>query len=198
MKIHRKLGAMVVALIVSTVAATAQVQTRERVIRRLPVEQNEPIGLTQVKVNGERVFAKKAFLADDQWLKGLVISVKNRSDKLILFASIQLQFPRPTGSQDPMVIDDMFYGNRALQTRPPTPDERLTGIAPGETVEIRLSEQQYVDLTQLLIMTNYSLSVEKVDLRIDSVIFEDDTMWTRGAITRRDPSDPSTWRNVNP
>jgi hypothetical protein len=193
MTIRTALGFMFIVLSLSTVTVKAQSQPRERTISRLPVEQNELIGLTAVKVNGERVFAKKPFLADDEWLKGLVVSVKNRSDKRILFVSVQLQFPRPIGSQETLSIFDISYGAWALQTRPPTNEERLTGIAPGETMEIRMSEQRYNSLRQFLNETLYPSSIDKVDLRINSVIFEDDTMWTRGTEARRDPSDPTSW-----
>jgi hypothetical protein len=137
----------------------------------------------------------KKFTADDEWLSSLVFSVKNKSDKLILYASIRLQFPRPAGSKGPMAIHDMYYGNWALQTRLPKPEDKVTGIAPGETVEMALSIQQYVGLKSLLDQTGFLQSIERTDISIAHVIFADDTMWYAGSQAQRDPNDPSTWIN---
>jgi hypothetical protein len=135
----------------------------------------------------------KSFTADDEWLRTFVLSVKNKSDKLILYASIRLQFPRPAGSRDIPAFYDMSYGNWALQTRRPTSPEMLVGKSPGETFEIRLSAQQFVALREFLTATNYPSSIEKVDLSIGNVIFADDTMWYGGSQAQRDPKDPTSW-----
>ena len=55
-------------------ASTAVQQSRERVIRRLPVEQNEPLAITDIKVNDQSVSLDKQFSADDEWLRSLVFS----------------------------------------------------------------------------------------------------------------------------
>lgn len=190
------LGAIILFTSLLTVANATQ-QSKERLIQRLPVEENEPIAITDIKVNDRSVSLDKRFNADDEWLRSLVISVKNKSDKRILFASLQLQFPRPEDSKARFSIFEMFHGNWSLRMRPPAPEERLVGIAPGETVEIQLSPQGFVDLRQLLTGTNYPASIEKVDLRIDEVIFEDDMMWSRGTQLSRDPNDRSKWTIAN-
>ena len=178
--------------------SSAAQQSQERLVRRLPLEQGEPIAITEIKVNDRSISFDKKFPADDQWLSTLVVSIKNNSDKLILFASIQLQFPHPVGSPDPMAVDDIFYGNWALKMRPPTQDERIVGIAPGETIVIPMTAQRFLDLRRFLTETGFPQSIEKLHIRINSVIFEDDSMWTRGATARRDLQNPGTWRNANP
>lgn len=189
-------GVMLVALMVCAFHSSVAQQPKERVITRLPVEQNEPIAITDIKVNDRSVSFDKKFSADDEWLRSLVVSVKNESDKPIRFASIQLQFPRPAGSQAKMSIEDIYYGFWALQMRAPTPEMPLTGITPGDSVEMRLSSQQYVDLRNFLTATGFPQSIERVDMRINHVIFEDDTMWSRGNYLRRDARDPSSWINL--
>lgn len=189
-------GVTLIALIAGTLCVSAQ-EPQVRTINRLPIERKEPLSIVKVEVNGQSVSVGKGFVSDDDWLRSLVISVKNKSDKLILFASIQLQFPRATRSQDRFSIADMSHGNWALPMRPPTEDERQVGIPPGETVEVRLSVQEFVDLRKFLTATGYPAKTEKVDFRINEVIFGDDTMWTRGSYCRRDHNDPGTWINVD-
>jgi hypothetical protein len=168
---------------------------KEREIRRLPIEENEPIAITSIKVNEQSVSFNKKFRADDEWLSGLVISIKNKSDKLILFASIRLQFPPSPSGPERISIYDMAQGNAALPTRPPTAEERVVGFGPGETFEISLSPQQFRGFRDFLSATVHSSSIEKVDLSLSHVIFADDTMWYAGSQLRRDPKDPSTWLN---
>jgi hypothetical protein len=183
---------LIVILIACAFQTSVAQQPTERVIRRLPVEENEPIAITDIKVNGQSVSLDKKFVADDDWLRSLVFSVKNKSDKLILYASIRLQFPRPEGSRDIPDIYDMSYGNGSLRVRRPTSQDTLVGMSPGETVEIRLSAQQFVSLREFLTATHYPASIEKVDLSMSHVIFADDTMWY-GEAFRRDSNDPTTW-----
>jgi len=186
---------LIVTLIACAFQTSVAQQPTERLIRRLPVEENEPIAITDIKVNGQSISLDKKFVEDDDWLRSLVFSVKNKSDKLILYASIRLQFPRPAGSRDIPDIYDMAYGNSALQTRLPTSQEMLVGASPGETFEIRLFDQQFIGLREFLTATHYPPSIEKVDLSLGPVIFVDDTMWYAGAISLRDPKEPSTWIN---
>jgi hypothetical protein len=182
----------------STRVRGAQQNTKHRTIARLPIERNEPLTIRDIKVNGTSISFNHKFVADDDWMKSLVVTVKNASSKRILFASIDLFFPRPQDSKDPPAIFDVFYGKWALQNRRPTDDEQLIGIAPGEIADIGLSVQKFVDLTSFLKSTNFPQSIEKVDLRFGSVIFEDDTMWTRGSYFRRDPNNSSSWIVINP
>ena len=177
--------------------ANATQQSKERLINQMPVEQNEPLTITDLKVNAQSVSFDQRFAADDDWLKSLVVKVKNKSDKRVLFVSIELLFPRRQGSKDQGAMFDVFYGNRALQDRQPTASEQLIGIAPGETTEIGFSVQKFVDLTSFLKATNFPQSIEKINLRLGSVIFDDNTMW-RGGFFRRNPRNPSSWINVSP
>jgi hypothetical protein len=196
MKTHSlSLTIVILTLIACAFQTSVAQQPTERVIRRLPVEENEPIAITDIKVNAQSVSLDKKFVADDDWLRSLVFSVKNKSDKLIRYASIRLQFPRPAGSRDIQAFYDMSYGNGALQTRRPISQDTLVGMSPGETVEILLSAQQFVALRGLLNATNYPSSIEKLDLGMSHIIFADDTMWYAGATCLRDPQEPSTWIN---
>jgi hypothetical protein len=189
------LSAAILAVILCTAYRTVAQQPLERLVKRLPVEEDEPIEIADIKVDGQSVSLDKRFRADDDWLGTLVFSVKNKSNKLILFASIRLQFPRPDGSREIPSIYDMSYGNPVLQTRRTTPQDTLLGISPGETAEIRLSAQQFAALREFLSATKFPSSIENVELSISRIIFADDTMWYAGAISVRDPKDPSTWTN---
>lgn len=188
-------GVALIALVACTSYPSPAQQATERLIKRLPIEQNEPIAITDIRVNDRSVSFGKKFSADDEWMRSLTVSVKNKSDKLILFAAIRLQFPRATDSRDPISIYDISYGNAGLPTRRPTAEERLVGIPSGETVVMQLSVQQAVDLKTFLTGTQYPASIETVDLSLSHIIFADDTMWYAGSQALRDPKDPTRWIN---
>lgn len=189
-----KLGVILIALVGLSVTGHAQ-PSRERVIVRMPVEKNEPLTIVETKVSGQRITLGQKFSANDDWLGGLVFSVKNTSDKRVLFASIELFFQQPDGAKG---MFDVFYGPWALQNRKPKPEEQLVGILPGEMMEIGFSPQRYVGLTSFLNDTHIGPSVENVNVRFGSVIFADDTMWTRGSQFSRDLTNPGRWNNANP
>jgi hypothetical protein len=168
-------------------------QQQERLLHRLRVAgpEVEPIVITDIKVNGQSVSFDKKFGADDDWVKSLSFSVTNRSDKLILHVSLWFRFPRPKGSTVGVSISHMSYGNDELLARRPTSQERLIGLAPGESADIHFTPGEAGYLPIFLSATGYSSNIEKVDFEIRSVILEDDTMWIDGESFQRDDNDPS-------
>lgn len=67
---------------------------------RLPREKNEPIRIRAVKVKGRKLRSNENFFSNGDWLDDLTITIENRTNKRILFASIDLIFSAP---QDPLV-----------------------------------------------------------------------------------------------
>ena len=184
-----------IILITSAVCVTAQKRQRERLIRRLPIQKNEPLIITEIKVDGRSVPIDKEFLAEDDWMKSLVISVKNTSDKRILFATLDFVFYRAPGSDPPIAGFDIFYGNYLLRSRPPTASESLAGLAPKEIADLQMSVNEFQALQELLRVAGLPPGVEKLNIKLGEVIFEDDTMWYVGAEFRRE-KDLTSWKRV--
>lgn len=103
MKIRPLFGLFVLAglvsgvLHVSTRAGGSREPFRDRVVARLPVERNEPVRIRAVKIKGAKVSHRQKFSAEDDWLRGLSVTIMNRTNKNIVFAAIDVQFPRPLG-----------------------------------------------------------------------------------------------------
>jgi len=146
-----------------------------------------------VKVGGEKIKNNQAFASDDNWLKTLTISIRNISQKRILFASIDLVFYPPPGSGGGIAIDQIDYGNRALLIRPPSVDDKLGGIAPNQEVDAQLNAIGYDRVKELLTTVGYR-DIHNVKIKIGRVIFADNTSWY-GDDFRRDPTDPRGWIN---
>lgn len=176
--------------------AAQQTQETYRTLRRLPVEQNEPVTITMVAVQGQSIAANEKFLGSDDWLNGLTISLRNTSNKPIRFASIQLQFPRSDGSKGSLAVDDVFYGNRALLSQPPHSDMKSEMLISGKSVDVQVSANDFDRISRLLALTGYKGSIEEVAIRIGRIIFADDTMWYAGSSLQRDSSSPGTWTKL--
>lgn len=176
-----------------SLTVVSAVQQQERLLHRLPVERGEPIVITDIRVNGQQVSFDEKFVGGDDWLKSVVFSVKNRSNKPILLVSLWLQFPRPPGSSEKISLGDVFYGNPELLTRKPTSHERSIGIVPGQTQDIQLTPERFEAFQSLLSATGYPSSIETVNFKIHEVLFEDDTMWSGGSTLYRDPKERGRW-----
>jgi hypothetical protein len=179
----------------TSVKASGQ-DSQERLLKRLPLEENEPISITSVTVKGKRVVVNQKFVAPDDWPSGLTIGIKNKSSKFILLASIDLKFPRPAGSEGLKMNYTLVYGNPDLQLRPATTPELSTGISPGQSATIEFAPSNFEIVRKHLTDKGFPPGIERIEFSIGTVIFQDDTMWYAGSLLRRDPRNVKTWINT--
>lgn len=170
-------------------------QTQERLIKKEAFPE-EPIAISGIKVKGNSVWFRQKFSAEDDWLQGLTIKIKNRSGKAIVFAEIMLRFP-PSGSS-PQELPSRYsltYGQFPQPfSEPTTPSQQLT-LQPGDKVDLVLTD--YDRLREFLNQTGKAASIKEIEISIGDVIFSDGLMWSSGHILRRDPSDPNKWNIIS-
>lgn len=170
-----------------------QKQETYRIVRRLPVEQNEPVTITMVAVKGQTIATNEKFLADDDWLDGLTITLKNSSEKKILLASVQLQFPSSDASKGTIAVDDVSYGDVTLLERQGKPHEKSETLNPGQSVDLHVSADDFDRISRLVASNGNKGSIDVVALRIGRIIFADDTMWYAGSYLQRAQSALGPW-----
>lgn len=177
-------------------SAAASPEIRLRHVQRLPSERNEPISLRRVKLknNDTKLKNKEPFLADEGWLNGLKVEVKNKTQKPITFLSIQLQFPRSAGDYAPISIDYLEAGDRTLLSQKLETASPI--LRPGLQMELGLSSLQHSLVRRLLAQTGYPSHIDDIRMRVSKIIFADDTMWYAGSYFRRDPTTPGSWINA--
>lgn len=153
-----------------------------------------PVKITLVKSKIGVIETDKEIAADDDWLKGLTIRVRNLSDKIVTNVSIELQFRRPPNqAQELDLIAPLDYGPNPYyspqkdSTSPPAP------ILPEQTQDIFLPDAQYDSLRSLLNERKYPADIKAVRIRVRSIAFSDGTVWTSGRIFKRDPNKPDDW-----
>jgi hypothetical protein len=148
------------------------------------------------------------FLADDNWLKNMSITLMNRTDKIIVRASIKLYFP-DTGDGDPSrpvtsfpitlgQLPEMDLFTSKGEKRPPETSRKALLWAPGQTLVIRLAD--YIDEIQSGVEENISFS-QVTRVVIDRILFffADGLRWgTLEGFAMPDPNHPGKYTNMGP
>jgi len=168
-------------------------QKQERMIDKMSWR-SEPIRILQLKTRGRAIELGKNFEEEDDWLKGLTVTVKNVSDKVIARIEIEVAFPRPGGGtqEKPTFVTSMLYG---LDPAEPGA-EKVKLILPGESVDVKLLEVNLPLIKSALKDLGYPERITHAQIKVESVTFIDGSMWSGDDIFYPDPSDPK--RKINP
>ena len=127
-------------------------------------------------VVGKPVTIGEAFAADDDWLKNLVIRVRNVTGKPI--ASIQITLGLP--QMDPGSPDVVYcYGC--------APEEKAKGIAPTEVVELKMPGIGFYDFVKMRALEKGGIAqINRAQIRIMYVTLPDETRFVSGCIKTAD------------
>jgi hypothetical protein len=169
-------------------------QAQERTIKKLSWP-NEPVKISKLKVMGKAVGLNQKFVADDGWLRGLTISLKNTSSKTNFFIELELDVIDPDISGDNIVLAyPIAYGKMPPPGIASSSD--APKLTPNETEEVNLSDENYDVLQQLLTKVNYSKKIRHTEVVVREVVFGDDTKWAAGALFRRSTVNPNEWERI--
>ncbi|MDQ3820674.1 MAG: hypothetical protein M3362_23735, partial [Acidobacteriota bacterium] len=85
-------------------------QNNERVITTNTLRKNEPIEISDININGRTIKLGEPFVEDGEWLKNVKFKVVNKSDKVITYIVLNIDFPETleTGS---IMIHSLYLGN---------------------------------------------------------------------------------------
>jgi hypothetical protein len=125
------------------------------------------------------------FQADEDWLKNMSITLKNRTDKVIVRAEVQLWFP-DTGDgspSQPATAYTITLGQRPIdsyrsngQKYAPEPNKSPILIAPGKTLVVHVAD--YLDAIQSLVEAKLSFSqVTRISIQRLQFYFADGMRW---------------------
>jgi hypothetical protein len=147
---------------------------------------------TNVKVGQQARKFDESFDAEPEWVKDLSFKLENISGKSIIFLQVNINFPetRLTGN---LMSYTVIFGQR--------PDIKFKQhskpmlLIPGETLEVSLDKEK--DKIYKFISERQSIeSIQKVELEIGFIIFEDKTAWVAGGFLRQDPNNPNRYRPI--
>ena len=163
-----------------------------RAITRESAPDNEPVIISDIRVRGNAVRFGERFDGDDTWLREITFRVKNRSNKPITYLQLDFLFPE-TRATGPVLLQQLLLGRRS-DINSTLSNEPLL-LMPNESLEVSLASQ--LERFSRLIQLRYpSLGhINEVAINLNEAMFEDGTLYSGGAIFRRnpDPNSPRRW-----
>ncbi len=185
-------------MLFSTIGVAAQEQ--DRLIEKQS-NLNEPVKITVVKTKRGQIVPGKKFSDDNDWFKGLTVSVTNNSGKTVNYIGIRLTFPRPEDdgtANEPPFVDSLEYGISPFVDKGSLPPSLTPprAINLGETIALTLSDHWFDRYKRALTKIKYPTSIKRIEILVEEVGFSDDTVWTLGVRYRRDPSNPGEWIKI--
>jgi hypothetical protein len=134
-----QIALMLFSILFLSLFAFAQNKT-ERVLKRMSLGGDSPVEIVSIKAKGVAIVPNQKFTDSDDWLQDLTFTIKNISDKPIVFVSVYLSFPAPAGSRVAGAGYDLRYGKYQVLPDVPNSGDKPKAIKPEESIDLTLSE----------------------------------------------------------
>lgn len=180
-------------------------ERKERAVQ-IKTYKNQPVEIVAVKVKGAALERDRKFTGDSDWFNGMIVTLKNVSDKPIVFATVFVTAPHEKNGMRTKVEGTDIYANIELiyGEPPPMPGEpprsnRVLPLMPGQTVDVLLDGGGRDEFYSRLRRRDSSTDIPELTLSVFQVAFlgDDDSMWMHGFWRRRDPNRPGAWLTVD-
>jgi hypothetical protein len=145
----------------------------------------------KLEVDGRTIPLNDEFAAGDDWMRGVVLSLKNSSSKTIVSFSLDVDFPETKRTRN-MMRYTISHG-RQPGLRPEVKIPERPAIKPGESFQVGFSEQEFANLNRYLGEQTSLGQLSRAEIGIGMVYFDDGTAWSMGNMMRPDPNDPRRW-----
>lgn len=150
----------------------------------------EPIAIVARSLGDKPFISDTEVLGEDDWLKHLSLGVENVSNKKIIAFDIDLVIEKQGKPTLSLPIFFRTYNSHSRNNaRTPDGDEKLGSLKPGEIVMIKIRDDDVKAFWPELKKRGI-FDVERVQIDIRSVYFEDQTRWMFGRQSRPDPNNP--------
>lgn len=176
--------------IVLSLFGFAFAQQSERTVKR-KIWRNEPLKITSVKVRNTTVNYNQVFLNENDWFNNLAVTIKNVSNKTIVFVSLGVNFPAPSSTELPVQLAMLRGRDTSLAVKGDGAVSNDPLLQPNDTATLVFSD--YEANRQLLNQVGQPQSIGQLELEISEVIFSDNTSWRSGTINTRDLNNPEMW-----
>jgi hypothetical protein len=190
---------LVCAVYLPTFSGTQQ--TKQRNVH-LEAYKDQPVEIVNVKIKGNPIKPKIKFVAGNDWLDGMTITLKNVLDRPVAYVSILVGAyyerngvrTKKREGRDVQAGIELKYGAQPPRSGETPPPYRAP-LLPGETIDIVLSEKSRDELFSLLSSENASTDIPEITVRVYEVFFvgDSETKWGTGFMYRCDANDPQLW-----
>lgn len=156
-----------------------------------------PIEIIGAETAKRKILLGKSFSDDDDWLKGLTVSVKNSSGKPLTHIGVKITLDRAQGQEDQGAATwDLWYGVSPFYYKPDEeiPPPKVPLVPHGRVELLSLSDSEYGSLRSFLTIQNFPNSIERIHLMVCTIGFADGTAWN-GEMYERDPKAKRGWKS---
>ena len=165
-------------------------QQQEKILEKA-FSSTPQVKITRLETGGQsRKFGEK-FDEEDDWLQKLSFQAQNTTNKPIIFLQVNLNFPE-TISSGPMMSYPLLFGLKPNSSM--TAKRDPLRLMPEEVLDVRV-EKDY-DRIKEFVDRRHPGGMNKAQLEIGFIVFEDQTAWTAGMFYKPDPADPRRYINV--
>lgn len=149
---------------------------------------NPPVKITLVKSRIGIIEPDKKLTADEDWVKGLTVTVRNDSKKPLTHVSLHVRFRRPQEQKNAVdFVESLNYGESPIPTADgQTLYNSAQAIMPGESVELKLSDEDFSAVKTALRESNYPVNIKRIKISVALLGFDDGTIWMAGKMYRLD------------
>jgi hypothetical protein len=163
-------------------------QGQERTISKVSWR-TEPIKIVKLTTKGKAIELGKKFVEEDDWLRGLTLTVENVSNKLISRIELSLSFPRPEGPSEtiPTYTVGLIYGRDPADTQDGQVQQQLI---PHENADVKMLDVNLPFIKTDLESLGYPEKITLAEIRVESVTYIDGSMWAGDEILYPDPANP--------
>jgi hypothetical protein len=145
------------------------------------------VSVIGLKVSGKSREVGTRFDDDEDWLGRLSLRIRNNTNKAIVGIQMDLFFPETKATGNMMAFPFWFGSDPMVNSQEATEPKRLD-IA--NAVDVPFTESSYVGLKRFIERRHTIRDIHQVRLQIDTIYFEDGSIWSYGSWVRRDQSDP--------
>lgn len=196
--VQRRISGLLIIIAALIVLATwaprfvdsrANSQEQERIVKKKPWHV-EPVHVISAKTKKKGIVELgRPFTEDDDWLDGFKITVLNGSDKVVTAVAISMIFPREPGDTRNKFAYDLYFGFSPIRPEYSRRDPKKV-IKPGETAELTVRPQSYTSVKAALQRLGYPESIDRIELSVLEVGFEDGSVLLSGTLYIQDPNNP--------
>jgi len=148
----------------------------------------EPVRVISAKTKKKGIVdLGRPFTEDDDWLDGFTVTVFNGSEKVVTAVTISMIFPRPPGDTRNKFAQDLYFGFSPIRTEYARRDPKKV-IEPGKTVDLEVRPQIYNGVKAALQRLGYPLIINRIELTVLEVGFEDGSVLLSGTLFNQDPN----------
>jgi hypothetical protein len=152
---------------------------------------NSPFKIRKVLVGGTQVASDSTLLTTSDWLKQLSVEGMSNTVQTVSYVSYAVDFTLKDRSA-PLLRYQFGLGQGLMSTMPNSNGKSLA-LRTGEAVTIS-AENSWKSMDTIVEMINKQQNeIDKVELFVETVCFDDGTFWSFGTMMKRSPESPDVF-----